>query len=134
MRKLAAFAVLVLAHRLSAQAARLTDPIGAWRGTSLCLVRPSACNDETVVYRIARATTSDSLSLDARKIVNGAEVEMGVLACRLDAPNAQLTCSIPKGVWHFTVRRDSLVGELRLPDGTKYRDVRTARSKSAHDS
>ena len=30
-------------------------PVGTWRGTSVCLVHPSACNDETVVYRIAPA-------------------------------------------------------------------------------
>jgi hypothetical protein len=32
------------------------------------------------------------------------------------------------GVWRFMVRGDSLVGELRLPDDTKFRDVRTARA------
>jgi len=25
------------------------NPVGTWRGTSTCLVRPSPCNDETVV-------------------------------------------------------------------------------------
>jgi hypothetical protein len=33
------------------------------------------------------------------------------------------------GVWRFVVRGDSLTGELRLPDGTKFRDVRTARMR-----
>ena len=105
------------------------DPVGTWRGTSLCQVRPSACNDESVVFRITRTTARDSLALDGRKIVNGAEVEMGVLGCRLDAPGARLTCPIPDAVWQFTIRGDSLVGELRLSDGTKVRDVRTERSR-----
>ena len=104
-----------------------SNPVGVWRGTSLCRVRPSPCNDEVVVYRITRVKTSDSLSLDARKIVNGQEEQMGVLGCRLAASGAQLTCSMPNGVWRFAIRGDSLVGELRLPDNRKYRDVSTAR-------
>lgn len=123
-------AVGVLAHRAPAQAtAGGSDPVGVWRGISSCQVRPSACNDEVVVYRISRATARDSISLDARKIVRGQEVDMGVLACRLAAQDASLTCAIAKGVWRFTIRRDSLVGELRLLDSTKFRDVRAARSR-----
>ncbi len=119
----------VLAHRGPAQAAAGAPPVGVWRGTSLCQVRPSACNDETVVYRITRANASDSISLDARKIVNAQEEEMGVLACRLAALGTSFTCTIPNGVWRFTMRGDSLVGELRLRDSTKYRDVRASRSR-----
>ena len=123
-------AVGVLARRGPAQAtAGAADPVGVWRGVSTCLVRPSPCHDEIVVYRISRARASDSISLDARKIVNAKEEEMGVLACRLAAQGASFTCAIPRGVWRFTVRRDSLVGELRLPDSTKFRDVRAARSR-----
>ena len=105
-----------------------TTPVGVWRGTSVCLVRPSACNDEIVVYRITAMKAADSLSVDARKIVRGEEQEMGVLACRLTALSAQLTCAIPQGVWSFRVRNDSLTGELRLPDNTRFRDVRTIRA------
>lgn len=71
---------------------------------------------------------ADSLAIDARKIVRGEEQLMGVLGCRLVSPNVQLTCITPQGVWHFSVRNDSLTGELRLRDNTKYRDVRTART------
>jgi hypothetical protein len=123
----ALFSACLLAHRAPAQASANSDPAGSWRGTSLCQVRPSACHDEVVVYRITRVNASDSLSLDGRKIVNGQEEEMGVLGCRHTPASAQLTCQLPNGVWHFTIRGDSLVGELRLPDGTRYRDVRTAR-------
>ena len=73
--------------------------------------------------------STDTVSVDARKIVNGREEEMGVLACRLGARDASLTCRMPNGVWRFAIRRDSLVGELRLPDGTKYRDVRAVRAR-----
>ena len=104
-------------------------PVGVWRGTSLCLVRPSACKDEIVIYRIARAKAADSLTLDARKIVGGEEQEMGILTCRFTSPSGLLTCAIPRGTWQFRVRNDSLLGELRLPDNTKFRDVRTVRSR-----
>jgi len=106
------------------------NPIGVWRGTSLCTVRPSPCNDEIAVYRITRVNTSDSVSLDARKVVNGKEEEMGgPIGCLLSAKDAQLTCATSYGVWRFTIRGDSLVGSLRQLDGTKYRDIRTVRSR-----
>ena len=111
----------------SQQPAAMT-PVGIWRGTSVCLVRPSACNDEIVVYRIAQTKAADSVTLDARKIVRGEEQEMGVLTCHFTSPNGPLTCAIPRGTWQFRVRNDSLVGELRLSNNTKFRDVRTTRA------
>ena len=106
----------------------LTNPMGTWRGTSVCLVRPSACNDEIVVYRITPMKTADSLAIDGRKIVRGEEQEMGVLGCRLLPQSGELTCTIPQGVWHFRVRNDSLTGELRRPDNTRSREVRAIRA------
>ena len=106
-----------------------SGPIGTWRGTSTCLVRPSACHDEVTVYRITRVGAGDSVSIDAFKIVNGQEEEMGVLPCRADAPNTHVTCAMPTSTWRFTVRGDSLVGELWHPNNVKFRDVRAARSK-----
>jgi len=124
-------ALSMFAHDAPAQAAAgAANPVGVWHGTSLCLVQPSACHDEVVVYRITRLNMTGGLSMDARKVVNGREEEMGVLACRPDASGTAFTCTMPNGVWHFTVRRDSLVGELRLPDSTKFRDVRAARSRA----
>lgn len=105
-----------------------TSPVGTWRGTSVCLVRPSACNDEVVVYRITPLKTADSMAVDARKIIRGEEQEMGVLACRLVPPSGQLSCTIPRGVWQFRARNDSLTGELLLPDNTRFREVRTVRA------
>ena len=121
--------VTLLARRTLAQSPPVApNPLGVWRGTSTCLIRPSACHDEIVVYRITQGSVRDSLALDGRKIVNGQEVEMVVLGCRVAQPGAQVICVIPSGVWRFTVNGDSLVGELRSPDNTKSRDVRTARS------
>jgi hypothetical protein len=122
-----------LAHTAIAQSpvqsSSPTTPVGTWRGTSVCLVRPSACKDEIVVYRITPMKAADSLSLDARKIVSGEEQDMGVLDCRFVPSGGQLTCTIPHGVWHFRVRNDSLTGELRLHDNTRFRDVRTIRTQ-----
>lgn len=109
--------------------AAASNPVGVWRGVSVCSVRPSPCNDEVVVYRIVRVNAGDNMSLDARKIVHGREEEMGVIGCHFAAPGPLLTCMMPNGAWHFTMRGDSLVGELRLPDRTKYREVRTARAR-----
>ena len=131
--RLSALAVVSLlargagAQSSSQQPAAMT-PVGIWRGTSVCLVRPSACNDETVVYRIAPTNAADSLRMDARKIVRGEEQEMGVLTCLFTPPTKSLTCVMPQGTWQFRVHNDSLVGELRLPDNTKFRVARTIRA------
>lgn len=125
---LAFVAACLLAHAAFAQGAA-SNPVGVWRGTSVCRVHPSPCNDEIVVYRITRVNATDSLSVDGRRIVNGQEIEMGVLGCLLDASGTRFTCTNPRGAFRFTVRGDSLVGEGRLRDNTKYRDISTARSR-----
>ena len=126
-----AVAGLLAAHAASAQSpsqqSSAVTPVGVWRGTSVCLVRSSPCHDEIVVYRITQMKAADSLAMDARKIVHSEEQEMGVLTCRV-MPSNGLTCTMPQGVWHFSVRRDSLVGELRLRDNTRFRDVRAVRA------
>jgi hypothetical protein len=124
-------AVPLAARGAAAQLATAPDanPVGMWRGTSACVVRPSACKDEVVVYRIAQKGRNDSLSIDGRKIVEGKEIEMGLLACQLNAPRAYITCVIPTGKWRFRARHDSLVGQLRLQDGTLFRDVHAIRSR-----
>ena len=122
----------VLAHGANAQSQShpplTVSPVGVWHGTSVCLVRPSACNDEIVVYRITQVKPADSVAIDARKIVRGEEQGMGILGC-LVSPNGQLTCVIPQGTWRFSVHNDSLNGEFRSRDNTRFRDVRAARER-----
>ena len=49
----ALIALVALSHRAVAQQTTIAaSAIGVWRGTSICLVRPSSCHDEVVVYRI----------------------------------------------------------------------------------
>ena len=102
------------------------NPVGVWRGVSVCKQRASPCADEIAVYYIKRANASDSLSIDGRKVVNGREEEMGVIGCHI-VSGTQFRCSTPNGAWYFKVRGDSLFGDLRLPDNSPYRDVRTKR-------
>ena len=132
MHRIALAALALCAARSSAaqspQPAAPATPLGVWRGTSACLVRPSACNDEVVVYRITSMNAPDSVAIDGRRIVSGEEQEMGVLGCRFAPQTGQLTCAMPQGVWNFRVRNDSLTGELRLPDNTRFREVRTVRA------
>jgi hypothetical protein len=126
---LAAIACLISRGLFAQAQSAAVNPVGVWRGTSLCQVRPSACHDEIVVYYITHAKSGDSLFVDGRKVVNGKELEMGVLGCRYSASTAQLTCTIPSGIWRFAVRGDSLVGDLKSPDGVKFREVRTKRTR-----
>ena len=105
------------------------NPVGTWRGRSVCVVRQSACKDETVVFRIARRGTRDSLAVDGRKIVGGHEVEMGVLGCQLNASRGYFTCAIPSGTWRFRARHDSLIGQLRERDGTLFRNATAVRER-----
>jgi len=124
---------ITLPHDASAQSPSqppaTEHAVGTWRGTSVCLVRPSACNDEVVVYRVTQLKAADSVAVDARKIVRGAEEEMAVLACRFVSSSGQLVCAMPRGVWTFRIRGDSLAGELRLLDGTRFRDIRATRAQ-----
>ena len=104
-RAIRTLGVLVCASCLSASAApsdhKPSELIGTWRGTSTCTDRVAApaCHDEVVVYRITPVKGSDSLSMDALKIVNGKEEEMGVLSCAFAARGASLTCPLRNGLW-----------------------------------
>ena len=49
---------------------------GIWKGSSLCQVKPSACHDENVVYHMSRKS-ANVYTIQANKIVNGAEEDMG---------------------------------------------------------
>jgi hypothetical protein len=66
-----------------------------------------------------------------RKIVRGQEEDMAIVGCRFVPRTSQLTCTMAQGTWHFQLRGDSLTGELRLLDNTRYRDIRTVRDRSA---
>jgi len=107
---------------LSAQAASI--PLGTWRGTSTCLIRPSACHDEVTVYHISRfRTDSTKYTMQANKIVNGVEENMGTLEpCTFTPKTGVFICPMPPGMrpgeWKFTLTDKSMDGGLWAPDGT----------------
>ena len=106
--------------------ADLASVVGVWRGTSLCTVRPSPCNDETVVYHVS-GTDPDHVLSDAYKIVDGKEVERGRVECQLAAD--QLVCRIDRGVFRFAIDGGRMHGTLDLTDGTRYRVIEVERTK-----
>ena len=66
-------------------------PVGVWRDTSWCQLRPSPCSDEVVVDRTERIGARDSLTLGRRKIVGGAEETMAVLRHQRSATTAAIS-------------------------------------------
>ena len=97
--------------------------VGTWKGTSLCQVKNSPCHDETVVYHISKTTGVDTFYINASKIVNGAEEEMGIVPCTYNKKTNQLISTADKGVWTFNIETAKLEGTL-LVRGDLYRKVK----------
>jgi hypothetical protein len=110
----------------SAGTSDLSSVIGVWRGTSLCTVRPSSCNDETVVYHVS-GTDSDHLLWIGNKIVDGKEVEMGRLECQLAPAEHTVVCKIPRGTFVFAIDGNRIHGRLDQQDGTRFRVIEVER-------
>jgi hypothetical protein len=49
---------------------------GAWKGTSICQVRPSPCHDEVNVYHITETKKANTFHVVMNKIINDAEEDM----------------------------------------------------------
>ena len=104
-------------------------PVGIWRGESKCVVRPSACNDETALYRIA-ANAPDRVVVSAGKIVNGREASMGSSECSYLVKTHLLDCSLPNGSSvHLEVKGDTIDGTYTLRDGSLWRKISLHRAK-----
>ena len=101
------------------------DPlIGTWKGTSLCQVKNSPCNDEIAVYHAKKS--SGSYSFQMNKMVAGKEEEMGILEFTFDGKAKTLTASSiggKKGFWKFKLSGNMMHGTLTLEDGTLYRII-----------
>jgi hypothetical protein len=95
--------------------------IGTWNGTSLCQVKNSSCHDETVVYHISKKNGVDTFYINAGKIVNGVEEEMGILPFVYNKKTNQLS-STAHGIWTFTLAGAKLEGTL-LFHGDLYRKI-----------
>jgi len=87
--------------------------IGIWKGTSICQVKNSPCHDEIVVYHISSAKTPGNYIINANKIVNGAEEEMGALTATYDTAKHLLTAHFRENdLWEFKLTGDQMDGTL----------------------
>lgn len=100
---------------------------GVWKGTSICQVKNSPCHDEVVVYHISKGKELHSYNIDAYKIVNGKEEDMGTLHFIVDEKKNELT-SAEYGLWTFKLNNDSLHGTLYARNSL-YRIIELAKEK-----
>lgn len=102
--------------------------VGDWNGTSLCQVRPSACNDEHVVFHFSDPRAG-KITVMADKIVDGKLVNMGSGVWTYDESTRTLTWKMPRGVWKLAVGGDSMDGTLTRPDKVVFRQVHLRKSR-----
>ena len=103
---------------------------GVWRGHSVCTVKNSPCHDEVNVYRISPiAERPGEFLVSADKIVDGQEQEMGSANWNYDEPSHTLSYRFAKGTFRLTLHGEKLDGDLKLPDGTLYRQIYLQRDK-----
>ena len=100
--------------------------IGVWKGTSICQAKNSPCHDENVVYRISKGQGIDTFSISGSKIVNGKEVEMGIIPFRFDKTTNQLTASNNNGEWTLNLKGKVLEGTL-TSNGKLFRIVKLSK-------
>ena len=110
------------------QAGNIAYLVGDWSGTSLCQVRPSACNDERVVFHFSNPQ-ANNITVAADKIVDGKMVNMGSGLWTYDQSAGTLEWQIPQGVWKLAVEGDLMDGTLVVPDNVIFRKVHLRRSK-----
>ena len=118
----------ILAH---AQAKPHDDSllIGTWKGTSICQVRPSPCNDEIAVYHIRR-TDSNTYHIVMNKVVKEKEEDMGQGDYTFDADRKTLSYRDEqyKTTWNFHVSGDRMEGTL-LYQNKIYRIIKLSKAE-----
>ena len=125
---------VALASALPAHASKpespsdLADLVGDWAGTSLCQVKPSACHDESVIFRLSRPH-DNKITVQADKIVDGKTVTMGSGEWTYDQSAHALTWQIPRGAWKLVVEGNEMNGTLVVPDNITFRRVHLTKSK-----
>jgi hypothetical protein len=102
--------------------------LGDWRGSSICLVKPSACHDEEALYHV-RGAAAGKLSMQADKIVNGKPEEMGTADCSYEAAKKLLHCAFARGYVDLTLEGEKLEGAMFLTDKTRWREIKLVRVK-----
>lgn len=113
-------AMAMLGHTPLSKAAQ-DELLGDWAGDSICQVKDSPCQDEKVVYHIAKGNDPDQVIVSADKIVNGKAVNMGTIIYTYDRSTGTLLNETGGRVWKFTVKGNQMEGTLTMPDKTVYR-------------
>jgi hypothetical protein len=110
--------------------------LGSWHGTSTCVdkVAYPSCHDEEVIYDVAAISGSDSVTLRADKVVNGAREFMGEF--RFGSPRpGQWEALVGSTRFHgrmtLTIVEDDMTGTLvDIPSSRVVRRVVLQRRKT----
>ena len=120
MSRTASIGFLLLATALSVRASDKAV-LGSWEGDSKCTVPNSPCQDEHVLYQIAEDKKNPyQLNVDGYKIVDGAPVFIGTLACSFESKTGALSCTSSNkdnDDFEFHVMGDVMSGRLLLDHG-----------------
>lgn len=106
---------------------------GTWKGTSLCQQKQSACHNENVVYHITKKAAT-LYTIQASKIVNGAEEDMGTFdSVVYNATKQTLSFTMKdnqgrKAVWLFKIDGTQMHGTLTINENTLFRIVELKKS------
>ena len=116
--------ILLLLVLLFGKTATAQSFEGVWKGTSLCQKKNSPCHDETVVYYVSKDNTGRSYMMDAKKIVNGKEEDMGILTFVYDDKQKVFVSvdSAYNSRWEFKITGNAMKGTL-MYKGDLYRIV-----------
>ncbi|QEC66990.1 hypothetical protein FRZ67_06655 [Panacibacter ginsenosidivorans] len=115
------FAQCASAQKTSTQVDTLL--VGTWQGTSICQVKNSPCHDEVVAYHISKGNSVDSFTIQANKIVNGVEEDMGTLHFGYNGKTNQLVSNEYNSNWTFTISGRKMSGIL-LHKNETYRIIK----------
>ncbi len=88
--------------------------VGVWKGASLCQNKNTSCHDENVVYHISKNGSSDSYQIDAGKIIDGKENDMGTLNFSFNTQRniLFLVDSVRNVRWEFRVAGKEMHGTM----------------------
>ena len=103
--------------------------VGDWHGSSICLVRWSACHDEEALYHVKAGEKAGTFLMQADKVVNGKPQVMGPPAECSNKEKDVLHCEFGRGFLDLTLQGDHLDGAMFLTDKTRWRDIKLTRVK-----
>jgi len=97
---------------------------GVWRGHSVCMVKNSPCHDEVNVYRVSIIREKPGVFfVSGNKVVDSKEEAMGTGEWTYNSGTHLLTYEFPRGLFRLKVEGEKMEGDLKLPDGTLYRQI-----------